>query len=89
MEELSGLGLGTIVNFYGGKLSTHKLHTPEGYLTALDEAAQAVDKFCVPYLLGHRSNFEKIHEFLAQKIEASGLMREKYHFPPKVREEWL
>lgn len=89
VEELSGLGLGVILNFYGEKLGTHKLHTSEGYLIAFDEAAQAVDKYCVPYLLGHRSNYGEILEFSAQKIEASGLMRKKYHFPPKVREEWL
>lgn len=89
VEELSGLGLGVIVEFNGEKLGPFTFHTREGYLRAFEDEAKAAEQFAVPYLLGRRSNFGEIREFIDRKIEASGIPKKKYHLPPNVREEWL
>ena len=83
------IGLGVIAEFGGEKLGPYKYHTGEGYLSAFRDQARAAEKFCVPYLLDLRSNFEDIREFVERKIMESGIREKKFHFPPNVREEWI
>jgi len=46
------------------------------------------EKFCAPYLLGQKNDFENIRRYVGRRIEESGIMEKKWNFPKNVREEW-
>jgi len=66
LEKLEGeIGLGVIVEFNGAAgINTEKLNSE-----AFMKAAENSEKYCLPYLLGTKSDFDGILTFVEKKIE--------------------
>jgi hypothetical protein len=90
LDDLSGeIGLGVFAEYHGRPLQMHELDSKKDWLLAFEEAARAAEVFCLPYLVGEQTDLQDVRHFIEQKVEESGIRTKKYHFPPKVREEWL
>ena len=75
--------------YSGATADALALTAREGSPGAFRRAAEAAERFCLPYLLGRRIDFAHIQQFVEDKIQKSGAYTRKYHFPPNVREEWI
>jgi hypothetical protein len=88
--ELTGeVGLAVLAEYGGATADALALTARDGSPGAFRRAAEAAERFCLPYLLGRRIDFADIQQFVEDKIQKSGAYTRKYHFPPNVREEWI
>ncbi len=88
--ELTGeVGLGVLAEYSGATAAALALKARDGSPDAFRRAAEAAERFCLPYLLGRRMDFAGIQQFVEDKILESGALMRKYHFSPNVRDEWV
>lgn len=83
------IGLGVVVRFNGETLSDMQFDTEDEYLRYARDLAEAVKKYLVPYLLGLRTDFPEIKEFVAANAEKAVNEISGYRLPKNVRKEWI
>ncbi len=83
------IGLGAVAKFRGENLPELPFQNEEEYLRYASNLAASAEKFLLPYLLGLRTDFSAIKEFVSKNgLEAAREVSE-YKFPKDVRKEWL
>lgn len=88
-DESKEYGIGVIMGFNGETFRTKQVSDVGEFLEQAAGIAGAVEKFAIPYLLGGKTDFDKIREYVRQLVTDSGIEQKKWHFPKNVREEWL
>jgi hypothetical protein len=71
MNLTGEIGLGVITEYNGKDETTAALALRDGSLPAFRIAAEAAEEFCLPYLLGEKSDFADLQQFLRDKVERS------------------
>jgi len=90
LADLSGeIGLSVVAKFHGEKLTELSFDDEKEYLEYARNLANSAQKVLLPYLLGLRSDFSQIKEFVAKNAEESAEEVSKYRFPKNVRKEWI
>lgn len=62
--------------------------TAEGFLQEAEYMANLARKYCVPYLLGQKSDWEAVREYWQKESEKSLEKIKGYKFPPNVQKRW-
>jgi len=62
--------------------------TAEGFLQEAEYIAKLTKQFCLPYLLGSKSDWENIEEYWAIESEKEIEKIKSYKFPPQVQKRW-
>ena len=71
--ELTGeVGLSVLAEYSGAPADALALTAREGSPGSFRKAAEAAERFCLPYLLGRRIDFPGIQQFVEDKIQKSG-----------------
>lgn len=83
------IGLGVVAEFRGETLAESSLNTEEEYLRSAGKLATAAEKLLLPYLLGVRTDFAGLKEFVAARAEKAVSKIPDYRFPKNVRKEWI
>jgi hypothetical protein len=87
-DEPRSFGVAVIAGYNGADMQTHLVTAEEDFFQQADYIAKMAEKFCAPYLLGQKNDFENIKQYVGRRIEESGIMEKKWNFPKNVREEW-
>lgn len=91
--ELSDLsrevGLGAVAKFCGENLPELSFDNEEEYLAYASALAASAEKFLLPYLLGLRTDFSAIKEFVSKNAREGDREVSEFKFPKNVRKEWL
>jgi hypothetical protein len=88
LDDLSDeIGLPLIAEFHGIEIPHEDISSNEGFYSSPRRVAETIEQFCIPYLLGRKSDFEELRSFVDRKIEEAG--KREWRFPPNVREEWI
>lgn len=90
LDDLSDeIGLGVVTEYHGQELRAQDVSSLADFQSAVQDAAEMAGEFCLPYLLGTKTDYEEIRRFVERKVDESGIRTKQYNFPPNVREEWL
>lgn len=88
LDDLSGeIGLPLIAEYHGVEIPHEDITSSEGFYSSPRHVAEMIERFCMPYLLGQKSDFEELRSFVDRKIASAPIP--SFNFPPNVREEWL
>lgn len=90
------IGLAHAVEFYADgalarslDIKTQKCgESAHELLNVLTDGALAVEKYCIPALLGLSDDWPAIETFVREKVRNSPLVNKKWSFPPSVRRKW-
>jgi hypothetical protein len=90
------LGLGHAVEFYGDgalaralDIKTHKCGETAAELSdILADCGLAVEKYCIPLLLGLNDDWPKIQKYVEEKLRKARLADKKLSLPPNVKRKW-
>ena len=89
LDDLSGeIGLPLVVEYNGVEVPHEDISSTVGFYSNPQRVADAIEQFCIPYLLGRKTDFDELRSFVDRKIDAAA-WKPPYNFPPNVREEWL
>jgi len=89
-------GIGCLLLFQGEDLKQIivEVNTDEDFLKQAKLLAEASERFCVPYLLGQKSDFEAVREFMKKRGELDlkrikQMQRNIECNMPSIRQEWI
>ena len=90
------IGLANVIEFYGDAVLERRIASKtnrcEGTAAEIMEVlalcASAVEKYCIPLLLGLNDDWPEIERFVEEKIHKSHLEGKKWRFPPSVKRKW-
>lgn len=83
------IGLGVVAEFHHEKLAESAIDTEEDYLRSAGDLATAAGNMLLPYLLGNRSDFVELKEFVAARAQKAVSEIPDYRFPENVRKKWI
>jgi hypothetical protein len=87
-DRVRKYGVGLIAKYNGVDMQTHPVRAVEDFLSQADHIEKMTEKFCVPYFLGQKNDFEQIESYAEGLIEKSGIRKMKWKLPKNAREEW-
>jgi hypothetical protein len=88
-DESKEYGIGVIAAYNGEEMCTEQVDTIEDFLQQAERTARLAEEFGIPYILGQKSDFNEVKEFVRERIEKAVSKVKAYRFPKNVREEWL
>lgn len=62
--------------------------TEEGLFEEAQYRANMAREYGLPYLLGQKSDWERVKEYINEKIEERSKEIRKFKFPPNVQKRW-
>lgn len=82
------IGLPVIAKYNGYEIQFEYVGTATEHRLQASNLSSLAKIYCVPYLLGNKSDLAEIQAFVEKAIEESGIQHKKWNFPKNVREEW-
>jgi hypothetical protein len=90
VDDLSGeIGLNKVAEFSGTWLPDYRNSSDEEYFKSVEKIAGWTEEFAFPFLLGQRSDFARLHDFVFQQNENVLKETPEGEFPKNVRREWI
>jgi hypothetical protein len=62
--------------------------TAEGFFQEAEYIAKLTKQYCMPYMLGSKSDWEKVEEYWAAESQKELEKIKGYKFPPQVQKRW-
>ena len=62
--------------------------TAEGFFQEAEYIAKLAKQYCIPYLLGSKTDWKKIEEYWETESEKELEKIKSYKFPPQVQKRW-
>lgn len=87
-DKIRELGVAVFAGYNGEDMHTKPVSTVEEFLQLAELTAKMAERFCVPYLLGQKNDFEQVKEYVDKLIEESGIRQKKWSFPKNVQKRW-
>jgi hypothetical protein len=86
----SNIGVWPIAGYNGVNIKQYipREKTAEGFFAEAEYVSKMVKTFCVPYLLGEKSDWDQVREYWRKESEKELEKIKGYKFPPNVQKRW-
>jgi hypothetical protein len=88
LNDRNEFGIAVVAGYNGMEMQTRPVGTTEEFFNQAQYVADMARTFGIPYLLGQKSDWNDVKEYIEEKIEREAEGIKKLKFPPNVQKRW-